>query len=247
MSMNNAVHKIKIEAGQILEPNSFPLPNELVCIEALKVLDQAALRECVTECMVLSPESGACPPNFSFRGAEHFRVTEVKIISMIASPIKPGFKRLKLVVKLEYNILYSDGINNLSRPEEAIFNLTVNEIYCPSSLTQAGVIRYPKVYSGDGGGIMDKDGFFLEVESRADVFDDVICPCTGSLMLDIGAFFIVRCGCVATLLVPSYGYCPVPLEQRYPAAQNCLIFNKRNITPFPTQFFIDQKWNPLDA
>jgi len=86
----------------------------------------------------------------------------------------------------------------------------------------------------------------IKVEALAEAFNDAINPNTGMLTLDIGVFFIVKCECVVQLLVPSYGYCPVPPEQSNPAVQNCKTFNDRCKTPFPTKFFPDQKWNPLD-
>ena len=66
------------------------------------------------------------------------------------------------------------------------------------------------------------------------------------LTFDIGAFFVIKCECVVQLLIPAYGYCPVPPEQENAAEQNCTNFNNRCHTPFPIQFFPDEKWNPLD-
>jgi len=67
----------------------------------------------------------------------------------------------------------------------------------------------------------------IKVEALAEAFNDVINPNTGVLSLDIGVFFIVKCECVVQLLIPSYGYCPVPPEQVNPAVQNCKTFNDR--------------------
>ena len=69
---------------------------------------------------------------------------------------------------------------------------------------------------------------------------------TGMLTLDIGVFFVVKCECVVQLLIPSYGYCPVPPEQNVSHSQNCKTFVDKKKTPFPTKFFPEQKWNPLD-
>lgn len=235
---------VKIEAGQILNPDNFPVPNELVCIQVPKVFDQVALRDCMTRTVTLIPGSGVLNPVFAFEGATDFDIIEVKVISKTDSLTRPGFKKLKLFVRLAYIIHYSDGVNQLSIPDTVGFNLTINEIYCPNCLAQIGVIRYP---AEDLPGTIDADGLLIKVEALAEAFNDCVSPITGVLSLDIGVFFIVKCECIVQLLIPAYGYCPVPPEQANPSAQNCNTFNNRRITPFPTQFFPDQKWNPLDA
>lgn len=235
---------VKIEAGQILNPDHFPVPNELVCIQVPKVFDQVALRDCVTRTVTLVPASGVINPIFAFEGADNFDIVEVKVISKQDSLTKPGFKKLKLFVRLTYTIHYTDGINELSITDSVGFNLTINEIYCPNCLAQIGVIRYPPE---DAPGLIDEDGLLIKVEALAEVFNDAVNPTTGVLTLDLGVFFIIKCECIVQLLIPAYGYCPVPPEQNNPSTQNCNTFNNRILTPFPTQFFPDQKWNPLDV
>ncbi|MCR4436857.1 MAG: hypothetical protein QHH06_14670 [Clostridiales bacterium] len=235
---------IKIEAGQILNPDHFPPPNELVCIEVPKVFDQVALRDCITRNIALIPGSGVINPTFSYEGAINFNIQDIRVVSKTDSLTKPKFKKLKLFVRIGYTVVYSDGVNqNLTLDDVSAFNLTINEIYCPDSLTQIGLIRYPEYPSR----IVDIDGTSLKVEAIADAFNDTINTTTGVLSLDIGVFFVIKCECVVQLLIPSFGYCPVPPEQQNAATQNCSTFNNRALTPFPTQFFPDQKWNPLDS
>lgn len=241
MLKHDAGHDVKIEAGQIMNPACFPAPIELVCIQVQKVFDQVSLRDCVTRTVALIPGSGVIHPVFSFEGANDFDITEVRVISKTDSLLRPGFKKLKLFVKIRYTIFYTDGVNQLTQPDEASFNLTINEIYCPNCLAQIGVIRYPETTE-----TTDPDGLLIKVEALAEAFNDAISP-TGLLSLDIGVFFVVKCACDVQLLMPAYGYCPVPPEQTInTATQNCTIFNDRTRTPFPTQFFPNQKWNPLD-
>jgi hypothetical protein len=232
-----------IESGQIIDPNCFPTPNELVCIQVLKVFDQVALRDCTTRTVDLIPGSGVVNPVFAFAGADDFDITEVKVISRTDSMTKPGYKKLRLYVRIRYIIHYSDGVNQLSQPDEASFNLTVSEIYCPDCLSQIRVIRYP---ADPLPGAIDADGLFIKVEALAEAFNDVVNSVTGALSLDIGVFFIIKCECDVQLLIPAYGYCPVPPEQINPAARNCRMFNNINLVPFPTQFYPDQKPNLLD-
>lgn len=232
----------KIEAGQILNPNSFPPANELVCIQVLKVFDQVSLRDCVTRNITLIPGSGTINPTFSFEGADNFDIVEVKVISKTDSLTKPGFKKLKLFVKIRYTIHYTDGVNQLQITDDAGFNLTINEIYCPNCAAQIGVIRYP----ADETGTIDADGLFIKIEALAEAFNDAVNSLTGVLSLDIGVFFIVKCECFVQLLIPAYGYCPVPPEQINPSTISCKTFLDRTQTPFPNQFFPDQKINHLD-
>lgn len=233
---------VKIEPGQIWNPDGFPPPNELVCIQVPKVFDQVALRECTTRTVTLIPGSGVLNPNFAFEGVDDFDIVEVKVISKTDSLTRPGFKKLKLFVRLRYTIYYSDGVNQLPQTDEETFNLTINEIYCPNCLTQMGVIRYPEEQFNT----IDKDGLLIKVEALAEAFNDAVNATSGLLSLDIGVFFVVKCECEVQLLMPAYGYCPVPPEQANTSAQTCNTFNDKRKTPFPTTFFPDQKWNPLD-
>ncbi|TYQ15541.1 UNVERIFIED_CONTAM: hypothetical protein Cloal_2008 [Acetivibrio alkalicellulosi] len=238
----------RIEAGQILNPDCFPPPNELVCIQVPKVFDQVALRDCITRTVCLKSSGERCQhPVFTYEGATDFNIVEVKVISKTDSLTKPGYKRLKLFVKLKYRIHYSDGIEQLEQIDEASFNLTINEIYCPSCIAQVGVIKAPdNFWDGPKKKTHDPDGTLIKVEALAEAFNDVLNQATGMLTIDIGVFFIVKCECVVQLLMPAYGYCPVPPEQIVTHAQTCKSFNDKTKTPFPTKFFPDQKWNPLD-
>lgn len=235
---------VRIEAGQITNPDSFPPPNELVCIQVPKVFDQVALRDCVTRTVTLIPGSGLMNPAYAFEGADDFDIVEVKVISKADSLTRPGFKKLKLFVRIRYTIHYTDGVNQRTQTDDAAFNLTINEIYCPNCLAQIGVIRYP---AEDISGTIDADGLLIKVEALAESFNDAVNAITGVLTLDVGVFFIVKCECIVQLLIPAYGYCPVPPEQLNPSSQNCTTFNDRTVTPFPNQFFPDQKPNPLDT
>ncbi len=239
-------HHFKIEAGQILNPDCFPPPNELVCIQVPKVFDQVAVRDCITKCIPLKHHHDECGcSSITFEGASDFDIVEVKVISKTDSLTRPGFKRIKLFVKVKFTIHLADDDKQFEKEEEATFNLTINEIYCPSCIAQVGIIRSTDNFWDKKGKTIDEDGTFIKVEALIEAFNDAINH-HGVLTLDLGGFFIVKCECVVQLLMPAYGYCPVPPEQLNPATQNCTSFNDRTKTPFPTKFFPDQKWNPLD-
>jgi hypothetical protein len=192
---------------------------------------------------------GICHPEFSFEGTSNIDITKVKVLSITDSLTKPGFKRIKLMVKIGYDINYSDGIQTLKQTDEAIFHLTIDEIYCPGCLAGSGAAIYPNNKHRAFVGTVGTDGLFIKVEALAETFGDTICPCTGALIMDIGAFFIIKCESIIQLLVPSYRYCPLPREHSNPsnpAELNCSTFNDRSKTSFPAQFYPAQKRNILD-
>lgn len=251
-------HGVKIEAGQILNPESFPLPNELVCIQVPKVFDQVALRACEQKTVILetcSPKAEKTdledsederlfkkvPKNFTLLAIEGFDIVEVKVISKTDSLLRPGFKKLKLFVKVKVVIIFSVDNQVYKQKDFVGFNLTINEIYCPGCTAQIGVIHYPH-----GKETEDEDGLIIKVEALIEAFNENLNEVTGVLTYSLGAFFVVKCECIVQLLMPAYGYCPVPQEQGNASIQTCNTFNDRRITPFPTTFFPDQKWNPLD-
>lgn len=231
---------VKIEAGQIMNPENFPPPNELVCIQVPKVFDQVALRGCESTKVTLSA-GGVASPTFTLQSIDDFDITDITVLSKTDSMLKPGFKRLKLSVKVRVTIRYSNGVANLTQNDFVTFYLTVNEIYCPSCNAQIGVIHYPHDPT-----TIDEDGLMIKVEALIEAFNEALNTSTGDMTYQLGGFFVVKCECMVQLLMPAYGYCPVPPEQGNASIQTCLTFNDKTRTPFPTSFFPDQKWNPLD-
>jgi hypothetical protein len=249
-------HSVKIEAGQILNPESFPPPNELVCIQVPKVFDQVSVRACETKTVTLrkcheseedheeneeNDERHNHPASFTLQAIDDFDIVEVKVISKTDSLLRPGFKKLKLFVKVKVRISFSDGEHNCTQKEFVGFNLTINEIYCPSCIAQIGVIHFPHNKETE-----DEDGLIIKVEALIEAFNEALNSTTGVMTFNLGAFFVVKCECMVQLLMPAYGYCPVPPEQANVSIQTCTTFNDMTKTPFPTSFFPDQKWNPLD-
>jgi hypothetical protein len=240
----------KIEAGQILNPDRFPHPNELVCIEVPKVFDQVALRDSQPiNVMLLSLPTVSKLPTVSFDFITDFNITNVKMISNTDSLAKPNYKKVKLLVTLGFKVVYSvNGVQQAPKNASALFNLVINEIYSPDCLTQMAVIRSNE----DDNKVSDPYGTSIKVEALADAFNDEIITSTSgentvfTLSIDIGAFFVAKCECVVQLLIPTFGYSPVPEEQQNPTTITRSTFNDKSRTPFPQQFFPDQKWNPLD-
>ncbi len=232
---------LKIEAGQIINPGTFPHPFELVCIQVAKVFDQVAIRDCQSGIQIpLTPSPGNPYPVYSFEGASDFDIVDIKVLSKTDCGTRPGYKKLKLAVRVRFTVSYFDGVEHLTTVQDVVFNLTVNEIYCPCGIAQIAITG-----RGDAPDYtFDEDGTLIKVEGIIEVFNDAIQGST--LFIDVGGFFIVKCEQIVQLLIPSYGYCPIPPEQNNPANYNCTTFLNRDKTPFPTKFFPDQKWNPLN-
>ncbi len=241
---------LKFEPGQIQNPENFPTPRELVCIQVPKVFDQAALRDCQTITALLLTIVGT--PTVTFECVKNFDITNVKVVSRReCMATTPGYKNLKLSVTLEFDIFFA--INGVTAPtpihSSATYNLAVNNIYCPNCCTQIGLVRYP-----EGTTTVDLDGILIKVEALAEAFNDHITIAgdgttyTYTLTLDIGVFFLVKCECEVQLLIPAYDYCPIPPEQsNIFGGQTCCSFKDRRCTPFPTAFYPNQKQNVLDA
>lgn len=249
--MPKGENSIKIEAGQIINPENFPVPNELVCIQTAKVFDQVAVRDCITTSPFALTETNPQSANINFEGVTEFDITGITVLQKTDSMTRQNFKKLRLSINTRAIVNYSyTQAGCVKKGCEVIcpsFNVVVNEIYCPDCITQIGVVHYPHPSN-----FADVDGSFIKVEAIFDAFYPVVtAPAPGcndyKMTLEIGAFFVIKCECIVQLLIPAYGYCPVPPEQHYnPVSQTCTTFNDRRITPFPTQFFPDQKWNPLD-
>ncbi len=263
MSKYQDCNDVKIEAGQIINPGHFPPPNELVCIQVPKVFDQVSIRDCETLVNFPLAEAATESANATFLRAFDFDIKDIAIVSQSDSMRAPGFKKLVLRVTVCFKVEYSyfDGckiknviVPNCSQPVPpcVTFDLTINEIYCPNCNTQIGVVRYPSEKSSK---LVDKDGTMIKAEAILEAFNPIVIQaksCPGSsptavLTIDVGAFFIIKCECEVQLLMPAYGYCPIPPEQQNPATQSCRTFNDKRLTPFPAQFFPNQKFNPLDT
>ncbi|NLD47298.1 MAG: hypothetical protein GX660_08870 [Clostridiaceae bacterium] len=235
-----------INTGQMLKPCSYSLPRELVCLQVIKVIDQVSIRDCLIRDVILTPQAGACRSKFVYVKAGDYNIIEVKVSEKTDSCTKPGYKNLRLHVRIRYNIFYSVGAKLLKQPDEVTFNLTVNNIYCPDCSFMGGVICYPHDCSYSSNEALDEGGLTVKVEALIEAINEMLCSCTGALILQIGAFFVVKCVCNTQLLVPSYGYCPVPAEQKNSPANNCTAFNDQNKAPFLSCFFPEQELNPSD-
>jgi len=183
---------------------SMPLPKELVYIQAQRILSQFPVKKRITRNIALIPGKDVLRPVFKFKGVDNFNVYGIKTVSHVCMPGNRDFKRLQLLIDIKYDLLYSDGMNRLIQSDNAIFDITLNNVYLPDNN-----IKYYHESSADfPAGKTDKGGSAIEVEAMAQGFGVVISPYTGALILDIGVLFLIKFLRHTQLLAPSYGCFP---------------------------------------
>jgi len=191
--------------GQTINFCSHLQPDELVCIHVPVVFRQFSIKKNTTRNIALSPKRGLLHPCFSFECIKNFHISDIKILSKTVlnegSALKKNFE---LSISTKYSILYSDGANQLMQPDEAVFNLTLNNICCPRYSTKC----YPKDYPWVFPKAVDEDGVIIDADAFAEELWNMLCPCTGALILDIGVLFLIRFICYKQLVVPIYTHSP---------------------------------------
>ena len=200
-----------LENGCFKTPVHFSkkLPKELVYIQAQRILSQFPVKKRITRNIALIPGKNVLRPVFRFKGVDNFNVSGIKAVSHACMPGNHDYKRLQLLIDIKYDLFYSDGMNRLVQPDNATFDITLNNVYLPDR----NIKYYPESFADPSAGKTDKGGSAIEVEAMAQGFGEVISPYTGALILDIGVFFLIKFLRHTQLLVPSYGYFPARLKQ----------------------------------
>lgn len=186
--------------SQTSKADNAPLFEKPVCIQALKILDQIALRKRITRNVALTPGTDILRPDFTYKGIDNFSIGYVKLISNTDIDKSISLKKLDIEIGTNYNLIYSDGINNLIQPDVAIFDVTLHKIQYPHFSTKcfSKETHASKMY------ISRQNVPAIEVEAYGSSFGNVLCHCTGALIVDIGAFFIIRILQESEIAVLSY-------------------------------------------
>jgi len=201
----------KSDNDKIFDYNSCLIPDELVCIQVPKILRQFTIRKNLTRNLALSPEAGLLHPSFSLECIKNFHIMDINILSKTVSFSEESTlnKSFELSVNAKYDLMYSDGVNRLIQSDEATFLLTLNDISCPRQKIKC----FPKDIPGVCPKVIDEDCLIIEMDAFVDELWNMLCPCTGALILDIGIFFCVRFVCYKQLVVPTYTHFP-PLHEQ---------------------------------
>ena len=231
--------------GIINKQGHLPDPSELVCIEVPKVFDQCLIKRCLVYACgpdtvntdeELRSESLDNPKTFT--GCRDF---ELKLISVEKIPLKKNSNYKKVIVCFVISF-YADFVNCDGETKFEFYEINRTEVipklYCPDSIAQVSATS-----------VLDKsedlDSEIVKLELVAECLDGFFCgdDC-GNNFLDItlGFHLIVKCELVVQLLIPAYGYCPVPCQCEEDCVENpCEKFDQ---APVP-KFFPDQKLEPL--
>ncbi|HHW48359.1 MAG TPA: hypothetical protein GXX14_07055 [Clostridiaceae bacterium] len=199
------------KTGRTLNFSSHMLPDELVCIQAPIVLHQLSVRKNITRNIALTPKPDLLHPFFSFECIKNFHISNIKILSKTVINKDAALKKnYELSISTIYNLAYSDGNNQLLQPDESIFNLTLNNICCPRFRLKCYPKEYPCVFPT----AIDEDGTIIEVDALAKDLWNMLCPCTGALIIEIGVLFFIKFVCYKQIVVPSYTkFPPVPRHE----------------------------------
>lgn len=246
MSIN--FNKFEPRPGLVNQQGRLPDPYELVCLEVPKIFDQCLIRRCLvygpgpdtdtTDCELRSDPFDEQPRRYI-----RSRDFDVKLISVEKYPLKrkPNFKKLIIhyVISFYADYIDDEGIN---RSEFYEINRTdvVAKFYCPDSIAQISANFAPYHPS------KNLDANIIKIEMVADALEGDIVMHNGCYFIDItlGYFLVVKAELIVQLLVPAYGYCPVPEEpcdEEEPEESACERFWN---SPIP-KFYPDQNLQPL--
>lgn len=231
--------------GIVNKQGYLPDPAELVCVELPKVFDQCLIKRCLvyncgpdTSCTDEELRGGPLKSPKSFTECNNFNL---KLISVekIALKKNPNYKKLILCFVISF---YADFINCNGKKESEFFEINRTEvipkIYCPDSVANIS----STFASGES---KDLDSEIIKLEIVAECLDAIFYTddnCNDFLDITLGYHLIVKCELVVQLLIPAYGYCPVPCQCEEECEENpCEKFYK---SPVPN-FFPDQKLRPL--
>lgn len=246
MSIN--FNKFEPRPGIVNQQGRLPDPYELVCLEVPKIFDQCLIRKCLvygpgpdtdtTDCELRSDPIDEQPRRYI-----RSRDFNVKLLSVEKYPLRknPNFKKIVInyVICFYADYIDYDGVN---RSELFEINRTdvISKFYCPNSIAQFSANFAPYQPS------QNEDSNIIKLEMVADALEgDIVC-CNGRYFIDItlGYFLVVKAELIVQLLVPTYGYCPVPDEpctDEEPEENACERFWN---LPIP-KFYPDQNLQPL--
>lgn len=169
-------------------------------IQALNILDRICVRKKVTRNIALTPGLSNYRPFFTFEGIDNFSIVDVKLISATDLDKKLSLKNIDLLITSKYNLVYSDGVNNLIQTDESAFELEIDRVYYPESKVKYFTTRPHQISTCT----TIEYGSIIDVEAFGCSFGVVLCSCTGALIVDIGAFFIISFGQKSQLCIPCY-------------------------------------------
>ncbi|HEY8891784.1 MAG TPA: hypothetical protein VIM70_16215 [Clostridium sp.] len=232
--------------GIVNKEGQLPDPDELVCVEIPKVFDECLIKRCIVY---------NCGPDTAFTDKElrggpiknpktFLRCSDFKLtlISVEKIPLKNNSSYKKIIVCFQLSF-YAYFLNcngeNVSEYFEINRTEIIPKLYCPDSIAQISSTLVPTGISSDF------DSEIIKLEMVTECLDGIFSKddeCNDFLDITLGYHLIVKCELIVQLLIPAYGYCPVPKQcEEEPEEDPCEKFNRE---PVP-KFFPDQKLKPL--
>jgi hypothetical protein len=231
--------------GIVNKQGHLPDPSELVCIEVPKVFDQCLIKRCLvyddgrdTDATDEELRSNPLENPRIFTGCRDF---ELKLTSVEKIPLtrNPSYKKVIVSFTISF---YADFIDASGQTKCELFEINrtevISKLYCPDSIAQISASFVPT------GKSKDLDSEIIKLEMVAEALDGTFVKNDTCTFLDItlGFHLIVKCELIVQLLIPAYGFCPVPKQcEEEPEEDACEKFER---APVP-KFFPDQKLEPL--
>jgi hypothetical protein len=231
--------------GIVNKQGHLPDPSELVCIEVPKVFDQCLIKRCLVydngpDTDATDEELRSNPLNNPriFTGCRDF---ELKLTSVEKIPLtrNPSYKKVIVSFIISF---YADFIDSNGQTQSEFYEINrtevISKLYCPDSIAQISASFVPTGKSSD------LDSEIIKLEMVAEALDGIFTRNEDCTFLDItlGFHLIVKCELIVQLLIPAYGFCPVPKQcEEEPEEDACEKFER---SPVP-KFFPDQKLEPL--
>jgi hypothetical protein len=222
-----------------------PDPTELVCVELPKVFGQCLIKRClVYDC---GPDTLDTDSELRSDALENPRVFiecrdfQLQLISVEKLSLKKNPKYKKIIICFIISF-YADYINCNGETKCKFFQVkrteVIPKIYCPDSIAQTSA-------TFASGKSNDTDCGIVKLELVAECLDGVFCmnDCGESFLeITLGFHLIVKCELIVQLLIPAFGYCPIPCQcEDDPYEDPCDQFDR---SPVP-KFFPDQNLTPL--
>ncbi|KGO12809.1 exosporium protein CsxA [Clostridium botulinum] len=241
--------------GFVNKQGCLPDPVEICCIQVPKVFDQCLIKECLKptdDCEQLCKQIPNITEPAQVRCVGCCKDLKVRVNSVTKCPVsngKPGHKKVTINFTVTFDVDVDVEINGVIHTETLNYSvnrtITASNLYCPDTI--AKTIIGKECTSAE-----EVDQQFIKLEvvgeclstdiSKVDCDNDC-CGCTCEdngdkkvfLCITLGLFIIIKCEIVVQLMIPAYGYCPVPEECKC-SHDPCKEFMERELpTLYPPQ------------
>ncbi|HCL4439454.1 TPA: hypothetical protein N2D87_003295 [Clostridium botulinum] len=243
--------------GFVNKQGCLPDPVEITCIQVPKVFDQCLIKECLKptdDCEQLCKQIPNVTEPAQVRCVGCCKDLKVKVNSVTKCPVsngKPGHKKITINFTVTFDVDVEVKKNGVKHTETLKYSvnrtITAPNLYCPDAI--AKTIIGKECTSAE-----EVDQQFIKLEVVGECLstditkvdcDKDCCSCTCTceededkkvfLCITLGLFIIVKCEIVVQLMVPAYGYCPVPEECKC-SHDPCKEFMERELpTLYPPQ------------